>query len=241
MALPKIQAATQTFTLPLMNRKITYRRFLVKEEKILLMAAESGEQADLMQAFKQVLTNCIVDEDIHVSDIPMFDLELLFLLLRINSVSDIADIRITDPVDENEYDLSINLTDVVKEIAAKTVAPERQIQLTEDIGVVMKYATIAQAEDQNLFETTLKAADAYSLLGSMIEKVYDKDNVYIVKDFTKDEILDFVESFTPDAMKKIEGYINSIPTLKYEIPYKRKDGSDATFKLEGLGDFFPYL
>jgi hypothetical protein len=240
MALPKLSAPTLTFTLPLSKLKISYRRFLVKEEKVLLIAAESGLQSDLIQAFRQVINNCIITE-VDVDKVPMFDLEIMFLLLRINSVSNLTEFRIPDPFDGELYTVEVDIQQIVDKIISELVIPEKQFQLTDEIGVIMKDVTLESFDNGQMPSSgDISSDEAFRLLGQMIEKVFDKDAVYPTKDFTDREVLDFVESFNQEALQKVQNYVAALPKLSYTVEYKKKDGTPGELKLEGLSDFFQY-
>lgn len=236
--LPKLQVPTHSILLPISNHRVQYRPFTVKEEKILLMANESKTEADMLNAFKQVIGNCITDK-IDVGKLPMFDLEVLFMLIRAVSVGEISEFVLTDEHGKN-VPMSINLNTVVKESIAAVKAPPSSIQLSEHIGVVMKPISLDLFADQ-LVGSEIDTQQAFDLLANLIESVYDDDNVYKLADFSRTEIDEFLESFTSEAVNKIYEYINNYPRVEYTLPYKNSEGESKELTLKGMVDFFQYV
>lgn len=237
--LPRVQDPLKPFTLPLSNQKISYRAFKVREEKILLMAAESGEEKDLITAFKQVINNCIV-EDIDPGKIPLFDLECLFVLLRTASVNEVAKFVIKEAsggTSEVTFDIKQALDNVIGEL----IIPDKKIQLTPEIGVIMGNLTLDVFIDSLYQELLTETEVVMNTLASLIDKIYDNDNVYSVADYEKSEILDFIDDMPTEALEKLKDYIQQIPRLMLEVPYMDSKGQPQVLKLEGLSDFFQYV
>lgn len=238
MALPKIQAPIFTYKLPVLNKKIKYRPFTVKEEKILLMASESGDPTDVYTAFQQVVNNCVLDEDVDALKLHIFDMEVLFLLLRIASVGAETTFGIIDKESGKAAQVELNLQDVVDDSVKNAVIPSKQIQITEEVGLVMKDITLdlfmglgAGATDD------ISAQDAFAIIKRLIEKVYDKDNVYELEDFSDEEVNDFLDSFQSTDMEKVYEYLHAIPRVRQSVKYKvGKEEREVT--LEGVADFF---
>lgn len=233
--LPKPKVQIRSKTLPVSKQNISYQPFTVGEEKILLIAAESNEQSEIMDAFKQVLSNCIV-EDIKVGKLPLFDLEFLFILIRSVAVNEIATFQYQGS------SVEMDIRAALDEAAANVVVPEKRIQLTEDIGVIMKDMTLdlfieSAREDKGLNETQI----IMRTLARMIDSIYDADNVYNTEDYTIDEVLDFIDSMPTDVLQKLQSYIESLPKLRLTTEYVDRTGEKQTLVLEGLTDFFQYV
>ena len=179
MALPKIATPTYELNLPSTGEKVTYRPFLVKEEKLLLMAMEDGNQTAIAQTLKQIILNC-TEGKLNVEDLPMFDIEYLFLQLRIKSVDEVSQVTLKCQHCSEEFGTKINLPDV------KVQYPEEKqdfkIQLTSEVGVIMKYPTLSVMSDANLQPENENTESIFALLANCVESIYDEEQVY--KDFT---------------------------------------------------------
>lgn len=240
MALPKIQAPIFQFKLPVLARNIKYRPFTVKEEKILLMAAESKDPADVYNAFQQVVNNCVLDEDIDASKLHLFDLEVLFLLLRIASVGEEALFHIKDELSETPVALEVNLMSVVKDSVSKATVPSKQIQITDEIGIVMKDITLDLFVDAATSDEELSSEQAFNLIKKLIDKVFDKEETYELADSSDEEINEFLDSFQAADMEKLYQYLYEIPRVSTVLKYK-VGTEDRVLKLEGVADFFQYV
>lgn len=245
MALPKINSPLFELTLPSTGKEVKYRPFLVKEQKLLLMALESKDQKDMLRAIKQIINNCSVDK-IVVDDLPMFDLEYFFIKLRAKSVGEIVDLRLSHPDGKNSdgdecgnvVNFKLNLMDVE---VRKEEDHTNKILLDEDskIGICLKYPTIAIADkiqaagQQSQIETVL------SLVTDSIDYIYDAENVYPAKESSKKELLDFVNDLSQEQFKKLTNFFSSMPKLKHEIKWKCSAcGCDEKVELEGMANFF---
>jgi hypothetical protein len=230
MALPKIDTPTFMLELPSTKETVKYRPFTVKEEKILLMASQSEDEKDIQNAIEQILTNCVVS-NIKIKSLAPYDIEYLFLNLRAKSVNNIIELKITDDDDGNEYEISINLDDI------KVTMPERNsiVQINDSISLVMKdpdYATVKKLEK--------KSEDQMmnSILIECIDQILVDDDVILLKDHTKKEQDDFINSFSSKDMRNVEQYFNLMPKLSHNISYTREDGTEVTKTLEGMQSFF---
>lgn len=236
--LPKLDVPYYELELPSNKRIIKFRPFLVKEEKLLLMAVESGEQHEYVKAAKQILTNCILDEDIVVGDLPSFDIEYVFLNLRAKSVNEISEMTYTcnNIVEDgkecgNEMKLSVNLTEVTIDIPEDHSS---KIELTDKIGVQMKYPKLDYA-----LEGVTDFESAMNLILNSVDYIWDENEVYYAKDMQKQELSDFIDGLTPTQFKKIEHFFEQIPKLKkdYQLTCK-KCGFVHNISFNGLSDFF---
>jgi len=217
--------------LPITKTKIKFRPFLVKEEKVLLIAQESGKTRDLINALIQIVNNCIFD-DMDVEDLPMVELEYIFLQLRSKSVNNIQKIVLTDTEDDQKYTFEINLDEV--ELIQKEV--DNKVQLTDDVGIIMKTPSVKKmvsvASNTNDADTTLEVFKA------CIDKIYDSEDVYEVSDHSKEELDQFVEQLTSEQFQQVTNFFQSIPKLQYTIEYENSIGNKRQYVLEGLADFF---
>jgi hypothetical protein len=234
MALPKISAPTFTLKLPSTGKELTFRSFLVKEEKILLVAKESGEKKDVINAFKQIVSNCVLNA-INVDDLPLFDLEYVFIQIRAKSQNNIARVAIVDEEDKKEYEGRVNLDLVRVETDPKH---NRNIDLDGKVGVVMRYPTIRDLEELNLFEedAVQNANTIVSLIHRCIDSVFDENDVYPMKDATDDEREEFFDSLSSDYVAKIQEFFSTFPTVVAEVEYL-KDKKRATKEVRGAASF----
>ena len=230
MALPKIDTPVFMIDLPSTKETIRYRPFTVKEEKILLMAAQGGEEKDITNAVEQILTNCILD-NIDIKNLATYEIEYLFLNLRSKSVNNVIELKITDEEDENEYDVTINLDDI------KILETERSniVEINDTISLVMK-----DPNYDSVKKMSKKSEDQVmtSMLIDCIDKILVDDEVILLKDHSKKEQEEFVNSFSSKDMRKLEGYFNSMPKVSHEVSYTREDGTVVKKTIEGLQSFF---
>ena len=233
MALPKINTPYYDMKLPSSGETVRYRPFLVKEEKLLLMAMEGGKQEEVSRTLQQIITNC-TDGKVDVHKLPMFDVEYLFLQLRIKSVEDFANIQVKCKACANSVGSKVDLNKVKVKFPEKEV--NFKVQLNSDIGVILKYPTMDMVRD-------IQAADAenteylFDLISSCIESIYDEEQVY--NEFNKKEIDEFIESLPQEAFKNISDFFENVPKLQHDIKFacpKCKEKNTVT--VTGLQDFF---
>lgn len=235
MALPKIESPTFTLKLPSDNTEVTYRPFTVKEEKVLLTAAEARDINDVKRAIKQVVQGCVVSpENIDVDTMAVFDLEYLFLHLRARSVNNIIELKLKDDEDGKKYD---TFFDIDKLEIERHEGHNKVIQLTEDIAIKMLYPTI----DVSLEIAMSKENVSLATIGRCIEYVTQGENVYKIDDFDNTEIEGFIESFGRAQMLKIHEFFETLPNVKYTFTYKREDGTEVTKEVTNFYDFFTFL
>ncbi len=244
MPLPKTQHAVFPITMPSTKKKVNFRRFLSREEKILLMAKQSDERADKLRAMYQVVNNCCMD-DTDISAIPTFDFDYAFLKLRAESVDNIVEVRYTDDEDENEYPVSINL-EKVNVVVPKEKLPSVEVEGTP-IKIKLKYVTIgemmaivdelednlkAKQDDEEV--KTIDLGDL--LLEKCIAQVYDDETVY--DEFTREELFEWLDELPTKTTEEIRQFLEGSPDLTYKTSYKRKDKSVREVELRGIDDFF---
>ena len=236
MALPKLTTPTYELEIPSTDEKISFRPFLVKEEKILLMAMESGKNADVVNAVKQIVSQCTFNK-LKVGTMPMFDIEYIFLNIRSKSVGEISKLRMLCPDDKKTYtDVEVNLEEVKVQVNDDHT---NKIELGNKMGMIMTYPTIDSFTETGLQE--INASNMTSLISGCIMQIYEDDGekVYEAKDQTQKELQEFIESMNTSQFKKVQHFFDSMPRLKHEIKVKNpktKKMNDIT--LSGLNDFF---
>ncbi len=233
MALPRIDLPLFELTIPSNGKKVKFRPFTVKEEKILLIARESNDIDQLILAIKQILTNCVVDS-IDVNSLAMFDLEYMLLQIRAKSVNDLIEFEITDPETQEKIKLSVN----INEIVVKKSTASNVIKLNDAYSIVMRYPTFNELKLLASSTDKTKQEILFDVMTSCIDSLVDGDSVTKMKDFTKQEVNDFVESFSATTITAIKTFFDNIPVLRFEKKYRLKDGTEKTFVLEGIETFF---
>jgi hypothetical protein len=234
MALPKIAVARFGLELPSSSKRIQYRPFLVKEEKVLLMAAHSEDSLAMIEAVKDVINACTDDVDVNV--IPYFDLEYLFLNIRAKSVGEIVKLEYRHTGGVNYSGISCEAVTPV-EINLENVKIEKdpehtaKIQIDDKLGMEMRYPTI------NDIKTISEGSDEISMLAKCILSVYDNENVYEPDNLN--DAISFIESLNNSQFAKIMKFVNTMPKLKHTFKYKCVGcGQEDTVVLEGMSDFF---
>jgi len=236
MALPKISAPTFSLELPSSGESISYRPFLVKEEKILLIAQEGNDQTEIMNAIVQVLNNCCLDENVDIESLSMFDIEYFFLQIRSRSIGEIVDLIMKCKVEECEKKIPIQIN-LLKEVEViKNDKHTTKLQLTKDVGVVMRYQTIKTSieikEPENEIENT------FNVIINSIESVFDKKTVHFAKDIPREEMEDFLYGLPQTCFDKIKTFFETMPKLQYKKIYKCSEGHENEITVEGLTNFF---
>ncbi len=237
MALPIANVAQYELTLPSQQKKIKYRPFLVKEEKILLMALETQKPEDMLEAVKNIVKSCTFNE-INPEDYPMFDLEYIFLQIRAKSVGEISKIKVLCPDDKKTYEkVEVDLSKVEVYVEDDH---SNNVVLDEDrkLGVLLKYPSL-KIIDSGILTGDVKLAQMYELIVNSIEQIYEGDKVHMAKDTDKKELDDFVNNLSGEQMRKIQSFFETMPRLEQKIKVtnsKTKVESEVTLK--GLADFF---
>jgi hypothetical protein len=207
---------------------------LVKEEKLLLMAKESNEPTDILQAIRQVVNNCCMDNTFNVDAIPLFALEYLFLNLRAVSVGDVIKVSYRDYEDDQTYDFEINIKNVEVKFPEKS---ENKVKITEKSGIVLKYPSASLYSDKD-FLSAKEDETFYKLVTRCIDRVYDGDSVYEGKDFSDAELQEFVELLDIKTFDRVREFLLNVPSLYYKIEYKNSLGNPRSIEMKTLSDFF---
>jgi len=236
MPLPKISTPTYELTIPSSERKIKYRPFLVKEEKILIIAMESQDDKQIAQAVKDVLGSCILTKGISVDKLSTFDIEYLFLNIRGKSVGETVEVLVTCPDDnKTKVPVVVNL-DEIQVIRDKNHSVD--ISLDGNLSMRMKYPSMGEFVKSN-FNVEMKVDDTFDMVCSCIEQVYSEEESWAAADCTKKELLEFLEQLDSSQFKKIETFFETMPKLSHTFKVMNpntKVESDIT--LEGLNAFF---
>lgn len=243
MPLPKIEVPKYELTVPSSGAVLKYRPFLVREEKILLIAMESEDEGQMVFAIKDIIQSCTYEE-LDINNMPMFDIEYIFLQLRAKSKGEVVDLIFQCDKCKSDIPVNVNLNDVK---IIKTEGHDKNIPLSDTVGITMRYPSIEiqsivdpdKSDVENIFKT----------IEYCIESIWDKETVYSTKDHTKEEMDNFLESLPDDSFNKIQNFFNTLPVLKHDIIIKCKSkngkgkkasvcGFSKTQTLEGLASFF---
>ena len=236
MALPKLTTPTYELEIPSTDEKIKYRPFLVKEEKILMMAMESKKSADIVQAVKDIVSECTFNK-VNMSDLPMFDVEYIFLQIRSKSVGEVSNLKLLCSDDGKTYaDVELNLNEVKVQVGDDHT---NKIELDNGMGMIMKYPTIDSFKDSGIQD--INASNMLEVIGGCILQIYEEEGkkTYDPKDQTKKELTDFIEQLSTGQFKQVQKFFDTMPKLKHEITVKNpKTKKESKVILTGLNDFF---
>jgi hypothetical protein len=239
MPLPKINTPTYELTLPSTGKKIKYRPFLVREEKILIMAMESEDMKDITNSIVQILSDCILTENVKVESLATFDIEYLFLNVRARSVGETVDVNITCPDDgETQVEMTIDI-DSIK--IQKTRGHKNIIKLDDNLSMKLRYPSLDQFVENN-FETgqvVSEVGQSLSMITSCIDMIYNEEETWEAADCSKKELDEFVEQMNTKQFKQIEKFFTTMPKLSHTIAVKNPNtGVESEVVLEGLASFF---
>lgn len=238
MALPVMKHPTFELTVPSTKEKIRYRPFLVKEEKILLLAQQSQQSGEMIHAVKQIINNCVVEGNIDVDKAPTFDVEYMFLKLRSNSISDTAKFRFRDDEQEEPVEVEIDLDEVEVKFAKNH---SNMIKVDKDISLEMKYPTYSDLSSSIANEGDNGVDITFNMISKCVDKVYEGNDeeheVYQFSDFNSDEQKEFIDGLSSEAFRKLQAFFESLPKLSHDVKYKvGKKNKTRTFS--GIADFF---
>jgi len=236
MALPKLDIPIYELVVPSTDEKIKYRPFLIKEEKILLIAMESGQNEDVIQGVKQIVSECTFNK-LKLGNMPMFDVEYIFLQIRSKSVGEVSKLKVLCKDDGKTYaNVEVDLTEIEVQVNDDHT---NKIELTAEMSVIMKYPTIDSFSTAGISDIT--AENMLDVIVACIDKIYDKkgEEVYDSKDSTKKELMDFVEQMNTTQFQDVQAFFDSMPKLRHEITVVNpKTKKENIVTLTGLNDFF---
>ena len=244
MALPKIDVPIYEAALPSNNQVVKFRPFLVKEQKLLLMASQSSEIEEVIGSIKQALKNCLISE-LDIDVLPVFDLEFLFLNLRARSVGEVVNVTYkcnnvlsVDPegnqnICPGSQKFDINVLEINPKFGE---GHTNKIMITDNLGIVMKYPSF---EIMQKFQGKNEEEILFELIIKCIDYIFDKDNIYYVKDLEKDEINEFIDSMQQQHLEKIKAFFDTMPKISKELDFNcSKCGFEEKINLEGVQSFF---
>ena len=236
MALPKLTTPTYELEIPSTDEKIKYRPFLVKEEKILMMALESKSSGDITQAVKDIVSECTFNK-VNIDLMPMFDVEYIFLNIRSKSVGEVSKLRILCPDDKKTYaELELDLNEVNVQVGEDHT---NKIELGNGMGMIMKYPSIDSFKDSGIRD--INASNMLEVISTCILQIYEDEGkkVYDSKDQTSKELTDFIEQLNTKQFKDVQKFFDTMPKLKHEVTIKNpKTKVESKITLSGLNDFF---
>jgi len=236
MALPILTTPTYELEVPSTDEKIKYRPFLVKEEKILLIALESGNTEDIVQAVKSIVEECTFNK-LNLGDMPMFDVEYIFLNIRAKSVGEVSKLRLLCPDDGKTYtEVEVNLTEVLVQVEKDHT---NKIELTDEMGIYMKYPTIDSFAQTGITEVT--ATNMLDVISTCVAQIYDKkgEEIFDAKDQTKEEVIQFIEQLNTKQFAELQKFFDTMPKLKHVVKIENPETKVKNdILLQGLSDFF---
>ncbi len=236
MALPVLTIPTYELEVPSTDEKIKYRPFLVKEEKILLIALESGENKDIVQAVKTIVDECTFNK-LKLGKMPMFDVEYIFLQIRAKSVGEVSTLNLLCPDDGKTYaKVELDLTEVQVQVDEEH---DSKIELTDEMGMIMTYPNIDSMINTGIADIT--AENMLEVIGSCVLQIYDKkgEEVFEAKDQTKKELTEFIEQLNTKQFQDVQKFFDTMPKLKHTAEIENpKTKVKSKVMLQGLNDFF---
>ena len=237
MTLPSVETPRYELTLPSTDKVVQFRPFLVKEEKVLLVAMESNNNTEIINATKEILNACTY-EKLEIEKLPIFDIEYIFLQIRAKSVSEIAKFKILCPDDKSTYvDVEVDLTKVNVQVD-DTHTNNIVIDENRKLGVVFNYPTLEMTKAGfNIDETDINTL--FDIMTTSIDHIYEGEKVYPARDSTKEELKTFLESLPQKTFEKIKTFFETMPQLRHTVEVENpKTKVKSTIDLKGIRDFF---
>lgn len=231
--LPKIDYPVNAIKVPSSGKSAKFRPFLVKEEKLLLMAKESNVETDILHAIKQVVNNCSVEPKFDVDTLTIFDIEYIFLKLRSMSVDNKITVSYKDFEDEKVYEFEIDLNNVEVEFPEKN---DKDVKITKTSGILLKYPSASLYDDKDFMNSDKEYL--FELIIRCVDKIYDGDNIFEAKDYKLSDLRSFIENIDVKTFEKLKEFLVNLPKLKHIIKYKNSLGNDREIVLSSLTDFF---
>ena len=237
MPLPKIATPTYELVIPSTKKKIKYRPFLVKEEKVLIIAMESEDPSQIAEAVKDVIKSCIISRGVKVEELSTFDIEYLFLNIRGKSVGEEVEVLVTCPDDgKTKVPVVIGLDEIQVQFDENH---SRDIRLDDTLTMRMKYPSMEEFVKNNFSMTDVNLDETFNVIMSSIEQIYNEEESWTTKDCTKKELRDFVEGLSSKQFKDVENFFATMPKLSHTITITNPNTSvDSEVVLEGLASFF---
>lgn len=233
MGLPVLTHPTFSLILPSTQQKVAFRPFLVKEEKILLIAQASEDQTDIIRAIKQVISNCITDSSLDVNTFTTFDLEYFFIKLRAKSVQNLITLSYRDNDDQKVYDVQVNLDDIEMVQDAKA---DNIINISASSKITLKYPQISVMDAVKDINDPVDFN--FAIMQSCIDTIEDEGVVYKTEDFSREEVQEYLDSLDVKSYQSIQKFIEVMPRLEHTITYTNSNGKVVNIVLKTLTDFF---
>jgi hypothetical protein len=233
--LPKIDFPIHTITVPSSKTSFKFRPFLVKEEKLLLMAKESENQSDILIAIKQIINNCAIDKKFDIDKLSLSDLEYTFIKLRAVSVDNIVKVAYKDTEDNKIYSFEVDLNEI------EVIFPENannNIKITENSGLIMRYPPASLYDDEEFL--ALDKNYMFELIVRCVDKIYLGEEVYEAKKYKKNQLDDFLDGLTIKVYEDIQKFLLNSPKIEHKIKYKNSLDNDREITLNSLNDFFTW-
>jgi len=232
MALPSLNASRHELILPSTGEKVAFRPFLVKEEKLLMIAQNSENQNEIALALEQIIDACTFNK-LNVKELPTFDMEYIFIQLRSKSVGSVTKVNVTCP-DDNETKVPVEI-DLNQVQCIKTEGHDPNIKLTDDIGMIMGYPKLNEMSSLELEKQEV----VFDLIASCVKQIYDKDNVYEKTDMNKKELTEFIDSMTHNQLIKVQEFFETAPKVKHTINVMNPNTNvESEIVIEGMNSFF---
>jgi len=237
MAIPKVALPSFELVIPSTEKKIKYRPFLVKEEKLLLIALENQDEEGIEKAVKELLKNCILTRGVKIEDLATFDLEYIFLRIRAASIGEEIEMKVIC-LDDNQTEVNARIN--INEVEVKF--PEghnKKIMLDDETGIIMKYPGFDRFIEASISNKEMSTDDVFEIVAESIDQIFQGDEVYDSSTTSKKEFLEFVESLTNSQFEKIQNFFETAPKLSHTFTVKNpKTGEPSTYTIEGLASFF---
>ena len=236
MSLPKINTPEYRLTIPSTDEEIRYRPFLVKEEKLLLIAQETGTDKATYEAIRNIITSCCLDP-VDIDKLPLFDMEYIFLNVRAKSVGESVKLKVKCPDDEEtEVEVEVDLTTIN---VVMDDNHDARIQLTDDIGVLMKYPNFETVTKQQNIKEGQETEQLFNMISECIYQIWNGEETYDAMDYSEKDKKEFIESLTHQQFEKLQTFFETMPSLKHEVEVTNpKTNVVSTVTLAGINSFF---
>jgi len=234
MALPKINAPKYRMTIPSTGKEVNFRPYLVREEKILMVALESGDEKQMSTAITDIVEACTFGE-LNIHNLALFDIEYMFSQLRAKSVGERTKVMVPCEKEgcEEKTEIEVNLESDIK----ITERPDNKIELTNDTGIIMKYPSVADYMD--ILNSDLEPIDKiFNTIAASVDSIYSGDEMFDAADHKREEVLDFIEGLNSDQFNKVKNYLDKSPYAYMNVKFKCACGHDNDIEVKGLGNFF---
>lgn len=233
MPLPTISVPTYTLILPSTKKPINYRPFLVREEKLLLMAKESQNITSILSTIRQVIGACILDSNVKIEMLTGFDLEYFFLKLRAVSVNNVVELVFIDKEDNKSYSFDVDLNEI--EIT-NNLKHNNKIKIDDQLTLELRYPPTIFSNEVVGAQTETEAL--FAIIKGTLSRLYNSEEIWEFDSFTDKEITEFLHGLPPIAYDQIKVFLETMPALRHEINYKNSLGHDRKIVLQSLSDFF---